>query len=271
MSLLLRASRRFFTRHPWQLGLTLLSIALGTAVMVAVDLANSTATRSFDRSIDVLSGPMSHEITHPGGDIVDELYRRLRVEQGLRRSLPLVEGRLDIGGNSYDLVGTDPFALVGIDLGTGAPAGLSGDTLRALMTQPRGVVIPASLAQRQGVGAGDTLAASINGERTDLQVLAIADATPGGWLADSILSDIATAQDLLGKTGRLTRIQLDLTEAQATSLGRTLPASLQLEAYRQQQAAFTEMTEAFRVNLAAMSLLAVLVGVFLVYNTMTFA
>ena len=42
-NLLLRSSWRFFTRHPWQLWLTLLSIALGTAVMVAVDLANMTA------------------------------------------------------------------------------------------------------------------------------------------------------------------------------------------------------------------------------------
>lgn len=62
-----RASWRFFTRHPWQLGLTLLSIALGTAVIVAVDLANMTARQSFGESVSRLSGPMTHEIVAPRG------------------------------------------------------------------------------------------------------------------------------------------------------------------------------------------------------------
>ncbi|TCO77162.1 FtsX-like permease family protein [Chromatocurvus halotolerans] len=269
--LLLRSSRRFFIRHPWQLGLTLLSIALGTAVMVAVDLANSAATRSFDRSIDVLSGPMSHEITAADGSIAEDVYRTLRLDRRLRRTLPLVEGRIEINGDSQEVVGTDPFALTGMDLGASAPSGLEGDTLRTLLTEPGGVVIPQSLARTLGIGKGDTLTATTNVGTARLRVLAITDPGPGSWLADRILADIATAQDVLGKPGSLSRIQLKLTDAEAAALDDSLPAALQLEAYQQKQATFAEMTEAFRVNLAAMSLLAVLVGVFLVYNTMTFA
>lgn len=269
--LLLRASQRFFTRHPWQLGLTLLSIALGTAVMVAVDLANSTASRSFERSIDALAGPMSHEITALDGDIAEDVYRTLRVDRRLRHMLPLVEGRVEVGGETWDLVGTDPFAFLGMEPGAGTASGLSGGTLRALLTRPRGVVIPATVAQGAGAAIGDALAVRANGSSTTLEVLAIQNAEPGSWFGDRILADIATAQVLLGKTGSLSRIQLKLTDAEATSLGDTLPNGLQLEAYQQQQTAFAEMTEAFRVNLAAMSLLAVLVGVFLVYNTMTFS
>ena len=269
--LLLRSSLRFFLRHPWQLGLTLLSIALGTAVMVAVDLANNAATRSFDRSIDVLSGPMTHEITALDGDIAEGIYRTLRVERRLRLSLPLVEGRVDIGRDSHDLIGTDPFAFLGMDLGASAPSGLGGDTLRELLTTHRGVVIPQTLARSLGMGKGDTLTVSAGGRGTGLQVLGVTDSEPGTWLADRIIADIATAQDVLGKTGSLSRIQLKLTDAEADALAESLPDALQLEAYQQQQATFAEMTEAFRVNLAAMSLLAVLVGVFLVYNTMTFA
>ena len=43
--LLLRASRRYLTRHPWQIGLAILGVALGVAVVVAVDLANGSALR----------------------------------------------------------------------------------------------------------------------------------------------------------------------------------------------------------------------------------
>lgn len=84
----LRSSVRFFTRHPWQLWLTLLSIALGTAVMIAVDLANMTANQSFRQSVAVLSGPMTHEITAREGDIPEDFYTRLRVQWGLRASSP---------------------------------------------------------------------------------------------------------------------------------------------------------------------------------------
>jgi len=269
--LLLRASRRFFIRHPWQLGLTLLSIALGAAVMVAVDVANSAAIRSFDRSIDALSGPMTHEITAVDGDIAEDVYRTLRLDRRLRRTLPLVEGRIGIQNANHPLVGTDPFALTGMDLGASAPSGLEGDTLRTLLTEPGGVVIPQSLARTLGVGKGDTLSATASGATVRLRVLAVTDPVPGSWLADRILADIATAQEALEKTGHLSRIQLKLTDAEAAALDQSLPSALQLEAYQQQQATFAEMTEAFRVNLAAMSLLAVLVGVFLVYNTITFA
>lgn len=269
--LLLRASRRFFVRHPWQLGLTLLSIALGTAVMVAVDLANSAATRSFDRSIDVLSGPMTHEITAVDGNIADDVYRTLRLDRHLRRTLPLVEGRITAGDDSHDLIGTDPFAFLGMELGAHAPSGLQGETLSALLTEPGGVVIPRSIAKKLNIVTGDTFAVSASGKTTQLRVLTVTDPTADSWLADRILADIATTQDLLGKIGSLSRIQLRLTEAEAITLEESLPGALQLQAYQQQQVTFAEMTEAFRVNLAAMSLLAVLVGVFLVYNTMSFA
>ena len=80
--LLRRASWRFFTKHPWQLGLTLLSIALGTAVIIAVDLANQTAGQSFKQSVNALSGQMTHEITALHGTIPTTFYTQLRNNWG---------------------------------------------------------------------------------------------------------------------------------------------------------------------------------------------
>ena len=54
------ASLRFFRLHPWQFGLTLLSIALGAAVMIAVDLANNSARESFSQSVKTVSGEVTH-------------------------------------------------------------------------------------------------------------------------------------------------------------------------------------------------------------------
>ena len=266
--LLLVSSWRFFTRHPWQLWLTLLSIALGTAVMVAVDLANMTAKQSFRQSVTVLSGPMTHEITAREGDIPEQLYTRLRVDWGLRDSSPQLTSTVTVAGLQYTLLGVDPFAVVfqpqaGIDI----PAA----TLPRLLTEPGGVLISSDLATREKLKAGDRFTVSLNSQQTELTVLAILDVEQDARLAELIVTDLATAQTLLGKPGVLNRIQMRLDATQARDLQARLPADLKLASFQSQQHSFTQMTEAFRVNLMAMSLLAMLVGAFLVYNTMTFS
>ena len=267
-NLLLRSSWRFFTRHPWQLWLTLLSIALGTAVMVAVDLANMTANQSFRHSVSVLAGPMSHEITAREGEISEDFYTQLRVQWGMRNSSPQLTGSVRVVGLQYTLLGIDPFAIFlqpqeGFDL--------PPDTLPRLLIESNGVLISSDLAERQKIEAGDKLVVELNQGRSELTVLAVVDVKDDIRLANLIVTDIATAQTLLGKPGVLSRIQLSLDESQVSGLQARLPANYKLASYQDQQQSFSQMTEAFRINLTAMSLLAMLVGAFLVYNTMTFS
>ncbi|MEN9422905.1 MAG: hypothetical protein RL122_288 [Pseudomonadota bacterium] len=225
-TLLVRASWRFFTRHPWQLWLTLLSIALGTAVIIAVDLANQSAGQSFRASVNVLSGTMTHDITAVRGTVPDDFYRQLRVEWGYRESAPVVEKTLVRDGVQYTLLGIDPFAA---PLQQAAGVNIAAAEVKRLLTE-RGAQVKIS----------DEL-----------------------WVAD-----IATVQ---GDSPGLTRIQLKLTEARAAELQARLPPTLKLESFDSRQQVFTQMTQAFSTNLLAMSLLAMLVGAFLVYNTMTFS
>ncbi|KGE03201.1 hypothetical protein HRUBRA_02241 [Pseudohaliea rubra DSM 19751] len=86
-----------------------------------------------------------------------------------------------------------------------------------------------------------------------------------------MLADIATLQELAGRVGELDRIQLRLEPGDAAALRQTLPAGVELVRYADQRETFDAMTGAFRTNLLAMSGLAMLVGAFLVYNTMAFA
>ena len=65
--LLRRAGRRHLLRNPWQLGLSVLGVALGVAVAVSVDLANASARRAFEISTETLTGSSTHRIV--GGDV----------------------------------------------------------------------------------------------------------------------------------------------------------------------------------------------------------
>ncbi len=75
----------------------------------------------------------------------------------------------------------------------------------------------------------------------------------------------------MGRPGGIDRIDLILSSGRARSLADELPPGLRLIAAQSRSNALGQMTRAFHSNLTAMSLLAVLVGGFIIYNTMTFA
>src|SRR5262245_60475769 len=89
---LLKRSLRYLLKHPWQVVLAILGVALGVAVVVSIDLANGSAKRAFALSAETVAGRATHQIAG-GPDGLDEaVYRKLRVELGIRAAAPLVEG-----------------------------------------------------------------------------------------------------------------------------------------------------------------------------------
>lgn len=265
MPLLIRSSWRFFTRHPWQLWLTLLSIALGTAVIIAVGLANQSAGQSFKQSVNVLAGQMTHNIRAQQGQLSADFYRTLRMQWGYRDSAPQIDIPIVIDGWQYRLLGVDAFAT---PLQLPRESGRLLTQAAQLLTQPNSVLLPQALADSLQVQSGQQLTVNINGHEQQLNIVALSNIE--GMANDVLLADIATVDALQAGRG-LTRIQLRLDEAQAEALQARLPANLTLESLQFKQQVFQQMTAAFSINLQAMSLLAMLVGAFLVYNTMTFS
>jgi putative ABC transport system permease protein len=249
-----------------QLALTLLGIALGTAVIVAVALANRAATVSFDRSLAALAGPTTHEIRARDGVLSEGLYRRLRLEQGVRRSVPVIRERLVIDDQTVDLVGIDPLALT---WDTSAPGAVTA-TLPDLLTRSGAVLAPGDLARRLGLRRGIESAVTLAGRPVSILPVSIFEAGSGEWFSEALLADISTVQSLAGRRGELDRIQLKLSEPEGKAVAAWLPADVELRRFDDQRQTFDDMTRAFRTNLTAMSLLAVLVGAFLVYNAMAF-
>ena len=111
---LVRSGLRFYGRHPSQLVLTVLGIALGVAVVVAIDLASYSSRQAFDISTRLLRGSSSHQITAPFGRIPEDVYRTLRVEAGLPAVSPALDGRIRLAlapERRIALLGIDPLAL----------------------------------------------------------------------------------------------------------------------------------------------------------------
>src|SRR6266571_1970984 len=88
---LLRTGLRDLRRRPLHTGLMILGVALGVAVVVAIDLANGSARRAFALSTEAVVGRATHQVLGGPSGLPEELFRRLRLE-GLRRSAPVFEG-----------------------------------------------------------------------------------------------------------------------------------------------------------------------------------
>ena len=264
--LLWRALLRHPLRHPWQLGLAILGIALGVAVVVAVDLANAGARRSFDLAMNRITGQATHRIVGDAQGLPETLYVRLRVAHGLRRSAPVVTGylpRADRPGQLLQVLGVDPFAEA--PFRAFAAAGSSGVDLRALLLNPDAALLPTELGESVTLRRGE--------QRFTLHRVGTLE---GPALTGLIITDISTAQSLLGKTGRLSHLDLILPdgpagERQAAELRAWLPAEARLERPAERNQATADLSAAFSLNLTAMSLLALVVGMFLIYNAISFS
>lgn len=275
-NLLVRSSLRHLGRHPWLTALSLLGIALGVAVVVSIDLASGSALRAFERSTDAVAGRATHQLVGGTSGLPEGVYRDLRLRPDAPVSAPVVEGYVQaaVGDRrTLTVLGVDPFAETPFrDYAGGEAVGDVG----ALLTQPGTVLLSARAARALGVEAGGVLPVRVEGREASLRVAALlapADEDTARALEALVLTDLSTAQEVLGRVGRLTRVDLRLPggDAQADRLRATLPTGTEVVRASARAGTVEQMTKAFRTNLTALSLLALVVGMFLIYNTMTFS
>jgi putative ABC transport system permease protein len=265
---LARASRRHLLRHGWGLWLSVLGVGLGVAVVVAVELANASARTALQLSLEALTGRATHQLQGGPAGIPEQVYADLVLQQGRLAAAPVVEGSVRLGNRGLTLLGMDPFAEGPF---RGRLGRLATGDLRALLLEPGALALPAALAAELDLAPGDKITLEVAGQPRPARLVALFQADNPAARDTLALADLATAQELLGRLGRLDRIDLILEAAEATALADHLPPGLRLERAEARGAASEGMTRAFRTNLAAMSLLALLVGAFIIYNTMTFS
>jgi putative ABC transport system permease protein len=267
------AATRHFARHPWQFVLTVIGVALGVAVVVSVDLTNDAAARAFALSTESVAGRATHQIIGGPTGLDERVYLRLRTELGFRHAAPVLEGYGTVGRETLHLLGVDPFAEAGLRQHL---AGVERAATTRLLTDPATVVMADVTARRLKLTPGDHFSFSLGARTTEVTLAAVipTDDTNRAQLDGLVFADIATAQELLDRVGSLSWIDLVLPEEDTELKARIatlLPATAEILPAASRGATMAQMTRAFRVNLTAMSLLALLVGMFLIYNTMTFA
>ena len=267
-------------RHPVLIGLSVLGVALGVAVVVAIDLANTSARQAFDLSTETVTGKATHQVIGAGQGVEEAVYRDLRVDMGVRAAAPVVEGFVRAPaypGRSFQVLGIDPLAEAPFRPYTGGVD--AGFDLSQFITRPQTGLMARPTAVDLGLALGDTLALRVGGVERTLTLVGLmepGDERSARAMDNLLVVDVATAQELFDLEGRLSRIDVLIADdehgaAMLARLEAGLPDGVEIVRSTARTETVEQMTRAFNLNLTALSLLALVVGMFLIYNTMTFS
>ncbi len=257
-----------------------IGISLGVAVVVGIDMANQSASRAFDLSTEAVTGRATHYISAGSQGIEESIYTSIR-RTGLDfPSAPIISDYViapQMDGITLQLLGIDPFTDDPFRNYLGDTQGVASNSLTPFLAQSNSVLISENLAERYALGLGDEFEIVYAGTNLLVNVAGLlqsGDSLGGKALDGMLLMDIATAQELSGRLGYIDRIDLILPPNDQVSLDAVqnlLPEGILVLPVEARSGAVEQMTAAFRLNLTALSLLAMVVALFLIYNTMTFS
>ncbi len=284
MTALLRVFFADLRRRPGTALASVLAIAAGVAIFVAIFISGGAARSSFVSAVEALSGRATHEVTALGG-LAPERLAELAALPAVRAAQPVVEDFVAVralrrGSKTTHAVtiheGLPPLRLLGVDpffvrpfFRTSSEDGLvASKQITDFITQRGAAILPKPWADAAGAGVGDRLEVAASGRIETLRVIAIYDLDVLGEAArDTAVVDIATAQEILARD-ELDRIELILTDESGVRQALRPGERLQRPSERGERVA--RMVDAFRLNLLALGSLALLVGSLLVFNACQF-
>ncbi|MFP6780797.1 MAG: FtsX-like permease family protein, partial [Gammaproteobacteria bacterium] len=277
-SLVFQSISRHLSKHPWQLGLAVLGIVVGVAVIVAIRLTQNSAFEAFDSATRTAIGSASHRLIGTDGWISHQTLEQLTHEFPQVVMTPVITRSLnltDFPGTAVQLLGIEPISRA--QTGSGRIDESIRFDPRELMDRPLAIVTNKHTANELGVKKNSSVRVRVGTRTSTLVVVDIVPGAekPGGIINDLILADIASAQEILNFFDGVDHVNLRLNnaaqvEAIEAEITKNFGAELELIDLAVESANIKRMTAAFYSNLTALSLMALLVGMFLIYNTETF-
>ncbi|MBM4126069.1 MAG: FtsX-like permease family protein [Nitrospira sp.] len=269
------------TQRPLRTLLTITGVALGVSASVAVRTANVDVLHSFEQTVLTVAGPTTLEIS--GGEVgLDErLITAVRHVSGVTAASPVI---LQTAVKAGDGATSQAVQVLGLDLlaeidSRGFRVGHQPAERRwETMLDSNAVLLGRKQAADWHVSMGDTVDLLVGPGVVTCRVSGIledaADRT-SSWDRVAVM-DIAAAQVTFAMVGRLDRIDLiteegTSVEAIAEAVRAIVPPHVTVERPASRTNQVEQMLRAFRLNLTVLSWVGLLVGMFLIYNTMAFA
>ena len=260
--------------------LSIAGVALGVLASVAIGTANIHVLRSFEQAVTTVAGPASLEIAGHDLGLDESVITAIRAVEGVVSAAPVIEDSVVLTqgkqrGQALQIVGLDLLAEAG-SRGFQIQADAE-EALEALLA-PDSLYLGRQVAADWNLGVGRLVEVTVGGRLVQLRVAGLLhnDESRSSLWDRLAVMDIAAAQQLLHSVGRLDRIELVTQPGRpldeiAASVRSVLPPHLVVQRPAQRTEQVQNMVRAFQLNLTVLSWVGLLVGMFLIYNTMAFA
>ena len=274
--------RRQWQSHGLRTGLTILGIALGVAVLFAVRTANLTLIQSLTVTVEKLAGKATLQIVGAEGGFPESVWDTVRDTPGVRIAQPVIEvlantafpdeGNLLIVG--VDMLGDRELREYQFDEESSEIA----DPLVAL-AQPDSILLSRSFAERHGLREGDRLPLFTSQGRREFVVRGIFQPKGIGEIFDGQIAvmDVFNAQFVFNRGRNIDRIDLLHDEemgdaaALAARLRAILPPGIEVTPPSARGQGIEKAISAMQIGMLVASFIALLVGVFIIFNTFSIA
>ncbi|MBS0391279.1 MAG: FtsX-like permease family protein [Proteobacteria bacterium] len=272
-------SWRELCRHPWRSAAAVAAVMLGVALGFAVHVINASALDEFSQAVRAVEGRPDLELRATRGTLPESLYGLVAAQPQVQLASPWLE--LPVRATSDAAHASVALRVLGADallLPAMAPAlapRVFDGSDRLAMLAPATVFLNPAAQQALGLGAIDAHTPPLtlqSGLATHSVRVAGTVAAGGPPLA---VMDIGAAQDLFGRAGQLTRIDLRLRpgamRAQLQDLLAALPgwpADVQFAVPQDAVQRVDSLSRAYRVNLTVLALVALFTGAFLVFSVL---
>jgi len=268
-------------QRPYRAMLSIAGVALGVLASVGIGTANIQVLRSFEQGVTTVAGPATLEISGHDLGVDESAITAVRAVEGVVSAAPVIEESVVVAqgeprGQALQILGLDLLAEVGTR-GFEIPQADTEVALEALLA-PDALYLGRQVAADWNLGVGSIVEVMAGGRLVRLRVVGlIHNQAARSPLWDRLaIMDIAAAQLLFQSIGRLDRIELVTTPDRplddiVASLRAVLPPHLVVQRPAQRTKQVESMVWAFQLNLSVMSWVGLLVGMFLIYNTISFA
>jgi putative ABC transport system permease protein len=279
LRLLHSVSWRHVRRHGVRSALTFFGMAFGIAVIIAIAVVNRSLTGSFQSTIDQIAGKAVLQVANGEAGVAESVYPRIRDTEGVKDAAAAVEGFLPVSGARGER-----FYVYGVDLLTdfalrdhqfvGSEFGF--DQALDFIAAPDSIAITESFSRRGNLplGAKVTVLTSRGKQTYTVRGLLKEEGAAKVFGGSFALMDLPVAQRAFGKTGRLDIVDITVEDGYSVDnvqarLREHLGGAAEVERPKKRGEQIEQLLTSFRVGLFFVSLIALFVGFFLIYNTMS--
>lgn len=267
------------TRRPWRLIITIGGVAVGVASVLATWASSRAAVASLREGVVEIAGKARIEVSQPGGLLESSLppFRMLAKDALVAPVVeefalaPKLKDSIRVLG--VDLLLDKKFRDLAMDTNGPSPSEWNAELLQEALAG-RGAIVPESLARDLGARAGDKFTILSRSKPVEIVILTLLKpaSVASAWNRTIIL-DIAYAQEMFGRVGRIDRLELlprgSVTIEELEQRARdAAPAGALVAKPHERAETAGGMVKSLEFNLTALSGISLIVGTVLVATTL---